>query len=341
MNAVSRMLKTRWASGLATATATAACLTAGALAVPAQAAERFTYLTNWYAQAEHGGFYQAKATGLYAKAGLDVTLKMGGPQVNLMQLMLAGQADCIMGFDVQTIQSWQQGIQAVTVAAAFQKDPAVLIAHPDVKRFEDLKTRSLLIGTASQLTFWPWMKARWGFKDEQMRPYQFNIQPFLADPKLAQQGYLASEPYSIEKQTGIKPKVFLLADQGWPPYATTVVCLRSTLEKKPRQVAAFVKASMEGWKSYLQGDPKPANALIKQDNPNMTDDLIAYGIRRMKEEGVVFGGDAAQLGVGTITDARMKQTFDLMVRHKMVDPAKVDLKRTYSTEFIKGLKILP
>jgi NitT/TauT family transport system substrate-binding protein len=316
--------------------------TLGALGATAtQAGEPFVYLTNWYAQAEHGGFYQAKATGLYAKAGLEVTIKMGGPQVNLMQVMLAGQADCIMGYDVQTIQAWQQGIKAVTVAAAFQKDPAVIIAHPDVKRFEDLKGKPILIGTASLLTFWPWMKAKYGFTDEHMRPYQFNIQPFLADPTLAQQGYLGSEPYSIEQKAKFKPKVFMLADQGWPPYATTVVCSAQTVKNKPRQVAAFVKASMEGWKSYLQGDPAPANALIKQDNPNMSDDVIAYGIRKLKEEGVVMGGDAAKLGIGIITDERMKQTFATMVQHKMVDPGKVDIKQTYTTQFVQGLKVMP
>ncbi|AWI53239.1 ABC transporter substrate-binding protein [Aquabacterium olei] len=307
----------------------------------ARAADKFTYLTNWYAQAEHGGFYQAQATGLYSKAGLDVTIKMGGPQVNLMQLLVAGQADCIMGYDVQTMKAWEQGIPAVTVAAAFQKDPAVIIAHPEVRRFEELKGKTLLIGSAGMVTYWPWVKSKYGFTDSQMRPYTFNIQPFLADKNIAQQGYLASEPFSIEKQGGFKPSVFLLADLGWPPYATTIVCTADTVKNRPRQVAAFVKASMEGWKSYLTADPGPANALIKKDNPNMTDDLIANGIAKMKEVGMVFGGDAAKLGVGVITDARMKQTYDMMVANKLLDPAKVDVKKTYTTQFVQQLKIMP
>ena len=159
----------------------------------AHAQEKFTYLTNWYAQAEHGGFYQALATGLYKQAGLDVTIRMGGPQVNLMQVMLGGQADCIMGYDVQTMKAWEQGIPAVTVAAAFQKDPAVIIARPDVKRFEDLKGKTILVGSAGMVTYWPWLKERYGFTDAQMRPYTFNIQPFLADKHTAQQGYLSSD----------------------------------------------------------------------------------------------------------------------------------------------------
>ncbi|MFN3886869.1 MAG: ABC transporter substrate-binding protein [Aquabacterium sp.] len=331
-------------SSLAHATRPALRLVAAATLLgilPTHAADKFTYLTNWYAQAEHGGFYQAQATGLYSKAGLDVTIKMGGPQVNLMQLLVAGQADCIMGYDVQTMKAWEQGIQAVTVAAAFQKDPAVIIAHPDVKKFEDLKSRTILVGSAGMVTYWPWVKTKYGFTDAQMRPYTFNIQPFLADKNIAQQGYLASEPYSIEKQGGIKPSVFLLSDLGWPPYATTIVCTADTVKNKPKQVAAFVKASMEGWKSYLTGDPSPANALIKKDNPNMTDDLIANGIAKMKEVGMVFGGDAARQGIGVITDARMKQTYDMMVTHKLLDPSKVDVKKTYTTQFVQNLKVMP
>ena len=307
----------------------------------AVAAEKFTYLTNWYAQAEHGGFYQAQATGLYAKAGLDVTLKMGGPQVNIMQLMLAGQADCVMGYDVQTMQSWEQGIKAVTVAAVFQKDPVVLIAHPDVRKIADLKSRTLLIGSAGMVTYWPWLKARFGFTDAQMRPYTFNIQPFLAEQNIAQQGYLASEPFAIQKEGKFKPQVFMLADEGWPPYATAVVCLDKTLKERPKAVTAFVKASMEGWKSYLTGDPSPANALIRKDNPNMTEEQLAYGIATLKDTGTVLGGDAARHGIGIITDERMKQTYDMLVRQKLVDPAKVPLKQTYRTDFIVPAKVMP
>ena len=316
-------------------------LAAALPAMPVHAADKFTFLTDWYAQAEHGGYYQALATGLYAKEGLDVSIRMGGPQVNLMQLLAAGQADCIMGFDTQTIKAWEQGLQAVTVAAAFQKDPAVIIAHPQVQRMEDLRGRTILVGQVGQVTYWPWLKARYGFNDAQLRPYTFNIQPFLADKNLAQQGYLTSEPYTIEQTAGFKPKVFLMADLGWPPYANAVVCLADTVQRKPRQVAAFVKASMLGWKSYLQGDPKPANALIRKDNPNMRDDVIAQAIARLKSEGVITGGDAATMGIGTITDARMKQTFDVMVQHKLVDPAKVDVKKTYTTRFVQDLKVMP
>jgi NitT/TauT family transport system substrate-binding protein len=185
------------------------------------------------------------------------------------------------------------------------------------------------------------MKSTFGFTDAQSRPYTFNIQPFMADKNLAQQGYLSSEPYAIEKEGKIKPTVFLLSDLGWPQYSTTIVCMEKTVKERPKAVAAFVKASMEGWKSYLTGDPSGANALIKKDNPNMGDDKIAHGIKMLKETGMVFGGDAAKLGVGVVTDERMKKMYDMMVANKMIDGTKVDLKRTYTTQFVKDLKVMP
>ena len=312
------------------------------LALSAHAQEKISFTTNWYAQAEHGGFYQALATGLYQKAGLDVSIRMGGPQVNIMQLMAAGQTDCVMGYDMQTIKGWEQGINAVTVAAAFQKDPQVLIGHPGVlNKLEDLKGKTILISSAANTTYWPWLMATYKLDASQARPYTLNIQPFIADKNVVQQGYLSSEPYAIEKEAKFKPSVFLLSDHGWPPYSTTIVCMEKTVKERPAAVAAFVKASMEGWKSYLKGDAAPGSALIKKDNPNMTDDRIAVGIKLLNESGMVFGGDAAKLGVGIVTDERMKKTFDMMVAMKLVDPTKVDLKKTYTTQFVKDIKVLP
>ena len=310
-------------------------------ALPAAAQEKFSFTTNWFAQSEHGGFYQALATGLYKKEGLDVRIRMGGPQVNVMQLMAAGQTDCVMADVAQTIKGWEQGVRAVTVAAAFQKDPQVLIGHPGVlNRLEDLKGKTILISPAGQQTYWPWLRDKLGLNDAQVRPYTFNIQPFIADKNVVQQGYLSSEPWEIETQARIKPAVFLLADHGWPPYSTTIVCMEKTVLERPRAVAAFVKASMQGWRDYLVSDPKAANALIRKDNPAMTDERLAVGIRLMKESGMVLGGDAARLGVGTMTDERMKAIRDLMVELKQLDP-KIDVKRTYTLQFVKDLWVMP
>ncbi|MEB0056452.1 MULTISPECIES: ABC transporter substrate-binding protein [unclassified Variovorax] len=306
----------------------------------AQATEPFTYMTNWFAQAEHGGFYQAVAEGTYKKYGLDVTIKMGGPQVNITQMMAAGQADCIMGSsDIQMMQTREGGVPVVNVAAFFQKDPQVLIAHEDVKKFEDLKGKTLLIGAQANRGYWPWLKTKFGLTDEQTRPYTFNIQPFVADKNTAQQGYLTSEPYAIQK-AGVKSTVLMFSDFGFPAYATTVSCMEKTVKDRSKQVAAFVKASAEGWKSYL-ADPAPANALIKKDNPNMTDDQLAYSVAKLKEMGMVTGGDAATMGIGVITDVRAKASYDFLVSTKLLDPTKVELSKTYTTSFVKDAKVLP
>ena len=304
------------------------------------AQESFTYITNWYAQAEHGGYYQAVATGLYKKYGLDVTIRMGGPQVNTYQIMAAGQADCVMGSsDLQALQVREGGLPVVTVAALFQKDPQVLIAHEGVKGFEDMKDKTILIGALANRGYWPWLKAKYGFTDAQTRPYTFNIQPFMADKNVVQQGYLTSEPFAIQKAGG-KARAFMFSDYGFPAYANTVTCMEKTVKDRSKAVAAFVRASAEGWKSYL-ADPAPGNALIKKDNPNMSDDQLAYSLSKLKEMGIVASGDAAKLGIGVITDARAKATYDFALSAKLIDPAKIKLAESYTTDFVRDLKVLP
>jgi len=325
----SRLLRT-----LATSLLGLAAVSAG------HAQEKFTYMTNWYAQAEHGGFYQAVATGLYKKYGLDVSIRMGGPQVNVVQLMAAGQADCVMGSsDLQMVQVREGGVPVVTMAAVFQKDPQVLIAHEDVKSFEDLKGKTILIASSAHRGYWPWLKAKFGFTDAQTRPYTFNIQPFVADKNVAQQGYLTSEPFAIQK-AGVKANTLMFSDFGFPAYATTISCLDKTVKDRSAAVENFVRASMEGWKSYL-ADPAPANALIKKDNPNMTDEQLAYSVSKLKELSMVTGGDAVKAGIGIITPQRAKASYDFLVSAKLIDPAKVKLEDAYKLDFIQTLKVLP
>jgi len=314
--------------------ATAALLSTGTLAQ-----EKFVYQTNWYAQAEHGGFYQAIAEGTYKKYGLDVTIKMGGPQLNTLQVMAAGQADCMMSADTATLLARSTGVPVVTVASIFQKEPQVLIAHEDVKSFEQLKGKTIFIGANSHRTWWPWLKAKYGLDDSQVRPYTFNIQPFVADKNSAMQGFLTSEPFAIQK-AGVKANVLMFSDHGYPAYNTTIACMEDTVTKRKTALAAFVKATMEGWKSYL-ANPAPANALIRRDNPNMTEEQLAYSVGKLKELGIITSGDASRLGIGVITDARLKETFDLMVRSGVIDASKVDFPKTYSTEFVRDLRVMP
>ena len=309
------------------------------LAAPqAHAHDKVVFLTSWYAQAEHGGFYQALATGLYKNQGLDVTIRMGGPQVNGMQLMMAGQADMHMGYDFQVLKSLEQGLTPITVATSFQHDLQGLMTHEDVANLGALKGKTILIATAGRTSWWPWLSKKYGYAEEQVRPYTFNLQPFFADRNIAQQGYMSSEPFQAEK-AGVKAKFFLFAHDGFPPYGTTIVATHKMVKEKPEVVARFVRASLEGWKSYLQ-NPAPANELIKKDNPNMKDDQIAYAIAKLKEHQLITGGDAAKQGIGVITDERWKKTYDYMVSAGLLDP-KVDYKQGFTTQFVKDVKVMP
>jgi len=317
----------------------AATLIGAALAIaaasPARALDAVTFGTDWRAEAEHGGYYQAIATGIYAKYGLDVTLRQGGPQVNHTQLLAAGRLD----FDEAPnsfigLNFVKESIPMVAVAAFFQKDPSVLIAHPGVGNdsLAALKGKPIMIGTDTRFGYWLFLKAKFGYSDAQIRPYNFNMAPFLADKNAVQQGYLTSEPYLIEKQ-GIKPVVMLLADSGYTSYGSLIETSQKLIDQKPDLVQRFVNASIEGWYSYLYGDPAPANALIKRDNPEESDDLLAYAIAKMKANGIVDSGDSKTQGIGAMTEARWHDFFEIMAQQGLY-PKTLDWKKAYTTRFV-------
>jgi NitT/TauT family transport system substrate-binding protein len=317
---------------------------AGLTAAQAQKLDKVRFGTNWVAEAEHGGFYQALADGTYKKHGLDVTIVPGGPNVNNRILLPVGKIDFFMSANsLQTFDAVEHNIPTIAVAASFQKDPQVLIARPEVKKFEDLKKLTLFISKEGMVTFFQWMKADYGFNDKKVKPYTFNAQPFLADKNSAMEGYVTSEPYAIEKQAHFKPSVFLLADQGFNSYSTLIETRRELVEKNPDLVQRFVDASAIGWYHYLYGDPKLGNALIKKDNPEMTDDQLAYSIAKLKQDGIVDSGDTVKLGIGAMTGARWKNFYDKMV-HAGVVKAGLDYKRGYTLKFVNkgvGVKLRP
>lgn len=307
------------------------------LAAPAAAADRkVTFGTNWRAQAEHGGFYQALATGLYAERGLDVEIREGGPQVNHRQLIAAGRLDFYMGGNLfGQFDFLREGIPVVSVAAIFQKEPQALLAHPGVgiDGLEDLVGRTLLIAPFGQLTFWPWLKSTYGLEDSQIRPYTFNPAPFIADPDAVQQGYVTAEPFAIREVGGFDPVVLLLADAGYDSYSTLIQTRRELVDEEPEVVQAFVDASILGWMDYLYGDPAPGNALIMEANPEMTPEQIAYSIEAMKAHGIVDSGDALELGVGAMTEARWAGFFQKAVDWGTVEP-ELPLQAGYTLEFV-------
>ncbi|MFZ0114195.1 MAG: ABC transporter substrate-binding protein [Xanthobacteraceae bacterium] len=308
--------------------------------VNAQALDKVSYQTNWRAEAEHGGFYLAVANGIYKKYGIDCDLRMGGPQQNPSQLLLGGRVDMIMASAFEGLNYVKENLPFLCIAAIFQKDPQVLISHPNVGNdtLADLKGKPILIGAAGRTSYWPFLRAKFGYTDDQIRPYTFNMAPFLADKNISQQGFLSAEPYAI-MQAGVNPVVHLLADAGFENYQTTINISRKMMEEKKDLVQRFVNASLEGWAEYMKGGPanEAANAIIKKDNPEMSDDKIAYAIKVMNEKGIVRSGDALKLGIGAMTDQRWKSFYQTMA-DAGVFPKGLDVSKAYSLAFVnKGV----
>ena len=301
----------------------------------AQAADIVRFGTDWKAEAEHGGYYQAIATGIYKRFGLDVQLREGGPQVNQAQLLAAGRLDFnIASNSFLPLNFLREGVPMVAVAAIFQKDPSVLIAHPGVGNdgFAALKGKPIMISADTRIGFWQFLKQKFGYSDAQIRPYDFSVAPFLADKQAVQQGYLTSEVFTIEK-AGVKPVVLLLADAGYTSYGGLIQTRRDIAAKNPDLVQRFVDASIEGWYSYLYGDPAPGNALIKRDNPEMTDELLGFGREQMRKHGIVDSGDAKKLGIGAMTEARWRDFYETMTKAKLY-PTGLDYRQAFTLKFV-------
>ena len=315
----------------------AGVITLAAGATGALAQDKVTFATNWLAQAEHGGYYQAVADGTYAEYGLDVTILQGGPQSPGRPMLVSGQVEFYMGGVTGAVNAVKEGIPTVTLAAIFQKDPQILMSHPGkFATFPELAGASKYILSADGFTsYFSWMKSAWPeFVDDKYEPYQFNPASFLADEMAIQQGYLTSEPYSIEQAAGFAPDVWLLADQGtYKPYSTTIEAMKPWYEANKDVAKRFVEASIIGWYTYLYGDNSAGNALIKADNPEMTDGQIAYSIEKMKEYGIAVSGDAETQGIGFMTDARWKDYYDAMVEVGLYE-AGIDVTQAYTTELV-------
>lgn len=307
----------------------------------ASAQEKVTFQTNWLAQAEHGGYYQAVADGTYKACGLDVTVAQGGPQVSGRPLLLAGKIDFYMGGNMlQAFSAVEQQIPLRVVAATFQKEPQVLMTHPGegLDTWETLKNaEQFILGDEGFQSYFQWMVAEFGYDPAKRVPYTFNPAPFIANKKSAQQGYVTSEPFAVEREGGFVPNQFLLADYGFDTYATTIETMQKTIDERPEVVKCFVDGSAKGWYTYLYGDNKAANEMIKKDNPDITDEQITFSIDQMKKFGIVDSGDTEKLGIGAMTDERIQSFYDKMVKAKVV-AAGLDIKKSYTLDFVnKGV----
>ena len=302
-------------------TLTAAVLALMAALAPAcgQTLDKVSFGTNWVAEAEHGGFYQAVADGTYKKYGLDVTIVPGGPNSNNRMLLIAGKLDFFMSANtLQSFDAVANKVPLVTVAAIFQKDPQVFLTHPETKitKLEDLKPLTLLVSKEGVASYFQWLKSEYGFSESKVKPYTFNSQPFIVNKQSAMQGYVTSEPYAVEKAAGFKPNVVLLADYGFNTYSTLIETRTEIVDKKPDLVQRFVDASVIGWYN---------------------------SVAKMKEYGIVDSGDALKDGIGAMTDARVASFFDKMVRAGVVH-RDIDYRQAYTLRFANkgvGLNLRP
>ena len=312
----------------------AALVSLGVRPARAQALDTVSFLTNWRAEAEHGGFYQAVASGIYKKHGISCDLRMGGPQQNPAQLLVAGRVDCIMSAGIQALNYARDSLPFLSVASIMQKDPQGLMVHTSsgIDSFEAMKGKPILVGAGGRVTYWPWLQATFGFKDEQLRPYTFNIGPFLADRNAIQQAFVTAEPYAAMK-AGAHPRVLLFAEHGFANYQTTVDTSTKFATDKADVLQRFLDATMEGWALYMKGDDRPAaDALIKKDNADMEQADIDYAWKAMNERGIIQSGDALTMGIGAMTDERWHALGDSMVKAG-VFPAGLDVTKAYTLKF--------
>jgi NitT/TauT family transport system substrate-binding protein len=308
-------------------------------AASVHAAEKVRFGLSWVAEAEHCGFFQAKANGLYDKAGLDVEIVNGGPDRNLPLQIGAGDLQLAMGSSFTTLHMLNQNVPAVTVAAFFQKDPQTLVAHPDqgVKTLADLKGRPIMIAKFSQQEYWQFLKRKYGFNDSQLRPYTYSAAPFLADPRSVQQGYITEDAMLLGKAMPKPPVSLLLADHGYNNYQDTIFAMKSYVEARPQVVQAFIEASRVGWQQCLTGDYTPAMKGVLAMNPPHGEELYHFKMKQIRERGLVDSGDAKKLGIGAMTDTRWKEFFDVMAGAG-VFPASLDYRAAYTLKFVAPAK---
>ncbi|MGY3448702.1 ABC transporter substrate-binding protein [Bradyrhizobium sp. USDA 4353] len=332
------------AQSLLARTLMAALLVAGGMvsAVQAQTLDKVSFGTNWVAEAEHGGFFQAVADGTYKRYGLDVTIVPGGPNENNRMLLISGKIEFFMAANtLMAFDAVANNVPVVSIAAMFQKDPQVFLTHPESKvtKLEELKPLTMFVSKEGISSYYQWLKSEYGFSEKNVRPYTFNPQPFIATPQSAMQGYVTSEPFAVERAAGFKPGVILLADNGFNTYSTLIETRRDLIESKPDLVQRFVDASIIGWYTYIYGDNSAGNALIKKMNPEMSDDLLAYSVAKMKEYGIVDSGDSVAKGIGAMTEERITSFFDKMVRAGVVKPT-IDYRKSYTLRFVnKGVGV--
>lgn len=309
-------------------------LSLAVLALPAAAQNLvpLTFQLNWLPEGEHCGFFEAQAAGVYSAAGLDVTLLPGGPEVNASLLVAGGRADLGMGSSFAQMNLMTGGVDAVTVAAFFQKSPQTLVAHPGqgIDSLDDLLGRKIMVANFSRQEFWQFLKAEYGFSDDQLEPYAYSAAPFLADTTAVQQGYVTEDAFLLGSEMPAPPVSILLADYGWTDYATTVFGMRDWIAANRETVAAFLEATATGYARCLDGRATAGKAAILAANPDQGPDLLEFKLQQMRDLALVTGDGT--LPIGAMTADRWTAFADSMIAAGLV-PAGFDITPGYDLTF--------
>jgi NitT/TauT family transport system substrate-binding protein len=304
------------------------------LATTALADDKVNLLLGFSPEPETGGFMEAYAAGIYKKHGLDVTISFANPQQAPGAAMSAGKVDFAASPGSVALNAVREGIPRVVVAGIFQRDVRILMAHKGAGNdtLEDMKGKPILVAATGRGTFWPFLKAKYGFTDDQLRPYTSSQAPFMVNKNAIEQGYITSEPFLV-RSLGADPVYVLLADHGYEGYASTILTTRKMVDEKPDVVQRFVDASIEGWYEYLYGDRAPAVDFLQKNNPDVGEDRIAYAIKTIKDNGIVDSGDAKTLGIGAMTDERWASIIRQQQAYGLL-PKDIDFRQAYTLQFV-------
>ena len=295
-----------------------------------------TFATDWKAQAEQGGFYQALAAGLYEKNGLKVKIIQGSANVNVPRLIASNSVEFGIGSNsFIPLNMVANKIPGKAVMAIFQKDPQIIMTHPDsdIRNLKDMRDLPIMISDASIGAFWLWLKSKYDFNDNQIRKKTFSLAPFLSNKSSIQQGYLTSEPFLVEREAGFTPRVFLLADYGYPSYGAMVLASSNVLKNNPEIVKAFVDASIEGWRQYIYDDPSLGNELIMLENNEMKEDILLQAIKKIRNYELVSNEISKGLDIGLMTEIKWESFFKTMSINGVYEK-DLEWRESFTLDFI-------
>jgi NitT/TauT family transport system substrate-binding protein len=289
--------------------------------VQAEAADALTLQLKWVTQAQFAGYYVAKEKGFYDEAGLDVTIKAGGPDINPSQVIAGGGADVVLDWMPSALATREKGVPLVNIAQPFQKSGMMLTCRKDtgITKPEDFKGKTLGVWFAgNEYPFLSWMSTlglstAGGPDGVTVLKQGFNVDPLLQK----QADCISTMTYNEYWQVidaGLSADqlvVFPYEDQGVATLEDGIYTLESSL-KDPAMVdklARFVKASMKGW-DWAVANPDEA-AMIVLANDETGAQTEKHQKRMMGEIAKLVGSNPK--GTGYLDPAAYDRTVKILL----------------------------